>query len=168
MWIKRSEYKQTVENEKFWNETALKNAKDNEVNYNKRCELETEIKTKNREIDRLNSGIEWRSDGIKRLQDKIEISDKEIEKLKEGIKWRDDGIKELEDEIDKKNEEIEAKDAEIKRLKEDIEEYRVHRTEEELYNRYLGDLLKCDHDKLVEKLCRLQARLDAKENPYFF
>ena len=104
---------------------------------------------------------------IERRDRLIKDTHKEIEKLKEGIKWRDDGIRDLEDEIDKKNEEIELLKAEKADLKETIKRMSQQLTEKELYEKKVKEY-KERNIPIGERICRLEAHIEAQENPYFF
>ena len=92
---------------------------------------------------------------------------KEVKKLKEGIEWRDCDIKELEDEIDKKNEEIKYLKGEAERQRERIKRMSQQLFEKELYEKKVQEFDGGDI-KVIERLCWLEAHIEAQENPYFF
>jgi chromosome segregation ATPase len=95
----------------------------------------------------------------------------EIETLKEGIKWRDDGIRDLEDEIDKKNEEIECLKGEVESQRETIKRMSQQLTEKELYEKKAKETAPTGVpaiDATVDRLLKLEAKIEAQENPYIF
>ena len=105
------------------------------------------------------------------LNQQIKEKDAEIAKLKEGIEWRQDGIKDLEDEIDKKNEEIELLKAEKADLKETIKRMSQQLTEKELFEKKMKAAAPTGVpaiDAVMDRMCRLEAHIEAQENPYFF
>ena len=131
--------------------------------------------TKRDEIDWLNLTVKHRDTiiaDLRKVSGKVlEIKDEEIKKLKEGIKWRDDGIKDLEDEIDKKNEEIECLKGEVECQRETIKRMSQQLTEHDLYEKKKKESAPTGVpaiDATVDRLIRLEAKLEAQENPYFF
>lgn len=108
---------------------------------------------------------------LEELENEIYKKNEMIEKLKEGIKWRDDGIKDLEDEIDKKNEEIEDLKKRLDELSATIKRQDSLITEKELIEKKLKSLDKTGvpaMDAVLERMCRVEAKIEARENPYFF
>ena len=131
--------------------------------------------TKKNEIEWLNDELEFERKAKKVVIDAcnkaLETKDKEVKKLKEGIKWRDDGIRDLEDEIDKKNEEIECLKGEVECQRETIKRISQQLTEKELYEKKAKETAPTGVpaiDATVDRLIRLEAKCEAKENPYFF
>ena len=124
-----------------------------------------------KQFDEKDETISAKKKTIDFLLEQDDKKNKEIEKLKEGIKWRDDGIKDLEDEIDKKNEEIERLKGVVENRRETIKRMSQQLTEYDLFDKKMktaeltGD---ANWDSMVERMCRLESKFEAQENPYFF
>ena len=73
-------------------------------------------------------------------------------------------------ELKDKNSEIDKKNKEIAELKATIARQDKLITEKELYEKLIEQQknIGYDHIDLVERVCRLQAKIEAQENPYFF
>lgn len=125
--------------------------------FNENRELKEKLKKSEMFIEELQKVCKCKTEIANEKED-------EVEKLKEGIKWRQDAIVELEDEIDKKNEEIED-------LKATVDRQNKLLTEKELYEKKMkvAELTGVPAmDAVLEKMCRVEAKIEAQENPYFF
>ena len=131
------------------------------------------------EIERLEKRLKMETKAVVYWTDQFKENRDEIVKLNEEIKWRQDGIEELEDEIDKKNEEIEHLNGVTENQKKMIERLSRQLTEKELYEKKMKEAeeqrrgLLTEYydprvDELVKWMCRLEAHIEAQENPYFF